>query len=196
MASVLLAVVFAGYPVLIWWGLSHARPRVLALALLLLLLPLAAVRVRGRAAAGPRLFATLPLITVAALSLTLALDASGYMLLVPVAINALLLLGFGATLRPGARPMIESFARIQSPDLTGAQQDWCRTWTWIWCGFFLANGATAGALAFAAPLSWWATYTGLIAYVLMGALLALEWCLRRRRFSATLGAGGSHGDAG
>ncbi len=42
-------------------------------------------------------------------------------------------------------------------------------------------GAMAG-LALTAPLAWWATWNGLVAYVLMGILFAVEWTVRRRRF--------------
>src|SRR6185436_7648546 len=52
----------------------------------------------------------------------------------------------------------------------------------IWCLFFALNGSTALLLALAAPLAWWTLYNGLIAYLLIGALFATEWILRRRRF--------------
>jgi len=71
---------------------------------------------------------------------------------------------------------------LQTEQLTLPQQDWCRMWTRIWCAFFVVNGALALALALAAPLSWWAFYNGLLAYMLIGALLGTEWVLRRRRF--------------
>ena len=102
--------------------------------------------------------------------------------MLPVAINALLLLTFGWTLRRGAMPMVERFARLQLDDPTPAQLAWCRLWTWIWCGFFVWNIVVATVLAVAAPLAWWATYNGLISYVLMGGLFATEFLMRRRRF--------------
>jgi uncharacterized membrane protein len=55
-------------------------------------------------------------------------------------------------------------------------------WTYIWCGFFVVNGCTAAALAAWGSLSWWAAYNGGIAYAAIGALLAIEWAVRRRRF--------------
>jgi uncharacterized membrane protein len=182
----LTGVLLVSYPLWVWWGLSRGSPRVLALVLLGLLLVSTALRGRaaGRGRAGPLL--VLPVATALMLGLAAWLDAAGLVLMVPVAINAVLLLAFGATLRRGAMPMVERFARLQEAELVPAQQDWCRTWTRIWCGFFLGNGGIALVLVLAAPLSWWAFYNGLLAYVLMGVLFASEWVLRRRRFAPHL----------
>jgi uncharacterized membrane protein len=54
--------------------------------------------------------------------------------------------------------------------------------TVLWCAFFTLNGAATGLLAALAPRSWWALYTGAIAYVLMGALFAGEYLVRKARF--------------
>jgi len=44
------------------------------------------------------------------------------------------------------------------------------------------NAVVAGVLAVAAPLEWWALYTGLIFYLLMGALLGGEFVVRKLWF--------------
>jgi uncharacterized membrane protein len=187
---ILAGVVLIGYPALVWFGLTHWSPRRLALVLLCVLLPAAALRLRGAPRAGLRGLAAVPLVTVCALALAALLDASGYVLLVPVAINAVLLAGFGWTLRPGAMPMIERMARLRVQDLSGAKRAWCHLWTQIWCGFFVVNGALAFGLARTASLAAWALYNGLVAYVLMGVLFATEWTLRRRRFGPGPGGRG------
>ena len=46
----------------------------------------------------------------------------------------------------------------------------------------MLNGGVAAVLALAAPLSVWALYTGLIAYLLIGLLGATEYVIRKRRF--------------
>ncbi len=173
--------VLVAYPVLVWWGLTARGPRWTALVLLGLLVP--AALLRGRAARSPvGGIALVPLVTIAALASAAALDRMGFMLAVPVAVNAVLLLSFGATLRAGSVPMIERFARLQEPSLSLEQRAWCRGWTRIWCGFFVVNGAIALALGAWAPVSWWALYNGMLAYGLIGGLLLLEWWLRRQRF--------------
>jgi uncharacterized membrane protein len=180
---VLIGIVFVSYPVIVWIGLRAQSPRWIAALLLCVMLPLAAWRLRRSNREALRGLAIVPIVTVVVLALSAALDAGGLLLAVPVVINTVFLTVFGATLRGDAMPMIERFARLQEPDLTPGQQAWCRLWTVIWCAFFVANASTALVLALAAPLAWWATYNGLIAYVLIGILFAVEWTLRRRRFS-------------
>lgn len=172
----------AVYPFVVWYALSHGSPRTAALVVLALTLPIAILRMRSLRPESLRSLAVLPFVTVVTLAIGAALNSTGFVLAVPTAVNTVLLLTFGATLRRSSVPMIERFARMQLADPTREQIRWCRAWTWTWCGFFVVNGATAAALAVWAPLSWWAAYNGGFAYVGIGALLAIEWTLRRRRF--------------
>lgn len=185
----LAGVALLAYPVLVWLGLSSRSPRAIALILLCVLAPAAFLRLRTVAGRELRGLAAIPLASLASLALASWLDSLGFILAVPVAINAILLLTFGATLRAGARPMIERFARLQESSLSAEQLAWCRLWTCIWCLFFVVNGGLAAGLACLAPLSWWALYNGLVAYALIGSLLATEWLLRRRRFPGLREAG-------
>ena len=180
--GVLTVALFVAYPVVVWFGLQHRNPRSVALILLAVIVPLAILRLRG-SAREIRRFAILPVCTVLALTAGAWLNDVGYVLAVPVVISVLLLAAFGTTLRPGAMPMIERFARMQVSELNSEQLAWCRSWTWIWCGFFVANGVTAALLA-AGDLEWWTLYTGALSYLLVALLLASEWVLRRRRFGS------------
>jgi uncharacterized membrane protein len=173
--------------VLVWLGSGARHTRALAALLLLVFVPVALLRLRTPERARLRALAAIPLVTAASLALAAGLDSAGFLLAVPVAINALLLLAFGATLRPGSIPMITRFAHLEEPALTPAKERWCRRWTVAWCAFFVANGLAAGLLAWLAPLSWWAAYTGLLSYGLVGGLIVLERVLRRRRFAARPG---------
>lgn len=185
--QVVAFVLTVAYPFVVWRGLLSGSPRRVALVLLLLLVPMVALRAlsgtpRQRAWQGMRQLGVLPFVSLTALGLAAWLDSSGLILAVPVAINTLMLLAFGSTLRRGGTPMVERFARLQVPDLDGEQRAWCRLWTKLWSTFFAVNGAIAALLAVAAPLAWWAFYNGLLAYALLGAMFAAEWTLRRRRF--------------
>lgn len=182
LGKLLAGIAVIGYPVLVYFGLTRWSPRVLALVLICILVPAVVIRLRGSQRGAMRGLASIPLVTVVALVLAAVLDSSGYVLMVPVAINSVLLIAFGGTLRAGSIPMIERFARLQVEELSLEQRAWCRMWTWLWCGFFVVNGCVALGLALAAPLSWWAVYNGLIAYALIGVMFASEWVLRRRRF--------------
>ena len=59
---------------------------------------------------------------------------------------------------------------------------YCRSVTLVWCAFFVVNGAAAALLAAFAPRGWWAGYTGVVSYVLVGALFAAEYVVRKARF--------------
>jgi uncharacterized membrane protein len=145
--------------------------------------PLAIVRMRRSKRAAMRGLAVVPVVTMLVIALSTALNQAGLLLAVPVVVNAIFLAAFASSLRSGVMPMVERFARLQEDDLSSDKVAWCRAWTVVWSVFFVANGLVALVLAVAAPLPWWATYNGLVAYVLIGILFALEWTARKRRFS-------------
>lgn len=178
----LAAVTLVAYPAFVYFGLSAGSPRQVSLVLLLAMTPALAMRLRGSSRQAVRGLIAVPLTVIAVLAVAAVLDHGNSILATPIATNFVLLLSFGATLRHGSMPMIERFARMQEHDLTAEQQSWCRTWTKIWCAFFVANGTTGLLLAMWAPMKWWALYNGLICYTLIGALFTIEWLLRRRRF--------------
>jgi uncharacterized membrane protein len=60
--------------------------------------------------------------------------------------------------------------------------------TAVWCAFFVANGAISLELALAGSRASWALYTGVIAYVCLGALFAAEYVYRHWRFRRYVGA--------
>jgi uncharacterized membrane protein len=101
--------------------------------------------------------------------------------LMPVFIQLGLMCFFGRTLfKPP--PLVERFARMDFPDLPPGVVEYCRLWTIIWTGFFALNALICAGLAFWAPNDWWAFYTGIMLYVLTGALMIGEFCWRHFRF--------------
>ena len=100
------------------------------------------------------------------------------MRLYPAFMNAAMLAAFAQTLiRPPS--MIERFARLREPALSDAGVRYTRRVTMVWCAFFLLNGLAAAATALFASLEAWALYNGLIAYLLIGALMGGELAVRR-----------------
>lgn len=170
------------YPVAVWVGLSYLSTRAVGLIVIAFVVPLLALRLRRADRTTFWAILRIPLAILGLVSLGIVLDDARYVLAMPVLVNVVLLATFGASLAPGAMPMIERFARMRAPDLDAARQAHCRQFTWVWSVFFVVNGATAAGLAVAAPLAWWATYTGLVAYGLMGLLFALEYVVRKARF--------------
>lgn len=169
-------------PLLIFAGLHIFDPRTLGAVLLAALL-LRHRRDLGRFARGlpfgQRIALGLPLLLGALVVLT---NDEKLLLLYPGAINAgMLLLFFVSLVQPPT--MIERIARLRDPDLPPAGVRYTRALTCVWCSFFLVNGTIATYTALAASRETWALYNGLVAYVLMGALLAGEriarpWLLR------------------
>lgn len=98
--------------------------------------------------------------------------------LYPVMVNASLLVLFGLSLfHPPT--MVEKLARLQEPDLPPEGVRYTRRVTWVWCGFFIVNGSISLWTTLYGTDEQWALYNGLIAYGLIGALMAGEWCVRQ-----------------
>lgn len=96
----------------------------------------------------------------------------------PVLVNLIMLAVFGGSLF-AKQTVIERLARLQQPELPERAVRYTRRVTQVWCVFFIANGAVAALLALLGRYDWWAVYTGVIAYVLMGILFAGEWLYRK-----------------
>jgi uncharacterized membrane protein len=97
----------------------------------------------------------------------------------PALVSGLLLALFASSLRFGM-PVAERLARLREPVLAEVAVRYTRRVTAAWSLFLLFNTLVVVALNLWAPLSWWALYTGLISYCLMGLLFTGEWLLRRR----------------
>jgi uncharacterized membrane protein len=178
-ASIVLAVI---YPLVVYLGLTRFSTRSVSVVLVGLAILLAVSRARGLSWTRLR-GALVPLVpTVAAATLAGVTGAGWALLAAPVLINVGLLATFAATLRPGRMPMIERFARLQDPELTVPKQAHCRQVTWTWVAFFAANAVFSGVLAVVAPIEWWATWCGGLAYLCIGMMMAAEWGVRWWRF--------------
>ena len=178
----ILGTVFAlAYPAAVYFGLTHFGTRQLSVLLAALLVVGALLKLpsAGRAHAREALKGPAWLLPLFALSW--ALDDPRFLFAMPVLISVVLLASFGRSLR-GEMPIVERFARMQVSDLSEREIRYCRSVTEVWCVFFACNAAIALLLAWLAPLSWWAAYTGAIAYVLIGVIGATEYVVRKSRF--------------
>jgi uncharacterized membrane protein len=178
--KVVAAALLVGYPFLVYFGLSWFDAR--GVALLLLALAAARLVCLGKAPRGAplRQALLLPLAAVALIGIAVMISGAPDLLrFYPVAVNAGMLLLFGATLlHPPS--MIERIARLSEPELPPEAVRYTRVVTEVWCGFFLVNGALALTTALLADLALWTLYNGVIAYVLMALLFLGELLVRRR----------------
>jgi len=175
------------YPVLIYFALGVASPRVVALCALAFLAARLALVAPAQLVTLARL-ARLPAVAFAGATLAAALwnDAAS-LLLTPALVSFALLLAFGLSFRR-TETVIEIFARAQVGTLAPEERAYCRKVTAVWCAFFLGNGTVASQLAVAGSREAWALYTGCIAYVLLGLLFASEFVYRQWRFRRYVGA--------
>lgn len=98
--------------------------------------------------------------------------------LYPSFMSAAMLMAFALSLWRGPS-MIERFARLVEPNLPERGVRYTRAVTWVWCGFFVINGAIAVWTAFFASWAVWTLYNGLISYLAIGALFLGEMFLVR-----------------
>lgn len=163
--------VTALYPLAIWLGQGQIEPRVMAGLLVvagLLRLP----QLGDSSAARWWLAATL-LLVVGALWSNGLLPLKLY----PVLVNGALLGAFAYSLRYPPS-MIERLARLRDPQLPARAIAYTRRVTQVWCGFFIVNGSLALWTVLYASSALWSIYNGFIAYLLIGVLLAGEYCVR------------------
>ena len=167
-----LGLLTMAYPLVIYFGLQHYSPRVMALALV----ALALLRAATSRQIGWRVTALL------AAGLAIAVLASDHELplkLYPVLVNVAMLGVFGWSLRHPPT-LIERLARLREPDLPPHGVAYTRRVTQAWCVFFIFNGAIAAITALAGSDRVWAIYNGGIAYGLIGAMFLGEWLVRQR----------------
>lgn len=59
-----------------------------------------------------------------------------------------------------------------------AVESYCKKVCIVWCIFFVANGSVAAYTAMFCSYTVWSVYTGLVSYILMGMLFAVEFIIR------------------
>lgn len=170
--AVLFAIASLAYPLLVYCALGRFEPRWIALLLV-------AVAVLRALMAKQPFWWVLALAAAAMAALAFCANALAPLKLYPLLVNLAMLCVFGASLiwPPSA---IERIARLRDPNLPPQAVAWTRKVTQAWCAFFVGNGALAALTALCADAKVWALYNGFIAYLLMGAMFAGEWLLRRR----------------
>lgn len=176
--QLLTGLLLLAWPGIIWLGLAHNS--------LHWLLPLMALLLffrfrQTRRQAGPLRIVT-QVVAVAGIILCAAsylLKTHQLLLFYPVVVNSVMLAVFGGSLW-SSMPIVERLARLRDPDLPEPAVRYTRRVTQIWCLFFVANGSIALFTAMHGDMALWTAWNGMIAYLLMGTLMAGEWLVRRR----------------
>jgi uncharacterized membrane protein len=166
------------YPLAVWVGLARWGTNVLA-PLLVTVFTLRLILLRGKLRQQMWLGKALAIVGILLALASWVLKQSHWLLYYPVLVNVLLLLLFAYSLF--APPtVVERLARITEPQLDTAGVAYTRKVTQVWCGFFIVNGAIALATCLSGDITLWTLYNGGISYLLMGALMGIEWIVRKR----------------
>ena len=121
----------------------------------------------------------MPLLSAAVIIAALAaLDGPLAVKAYPAAVSLAATSVFAATLLYPPS-LIERFARLRNHDLPPAAQSYCRKVTIIWTVWLIINTIIAAVLSLPGYDKEWALWTGLVAYLVMGALFAGEFVVRR-----------------
>lgn len=170
--QIVTSLVVIGYPLAVYFGLHYLPSGTIALLLCaVLLLRLVLQQQKLKALRLP-------------IFIGIGLTAGSFfarqhdlLLFYPVVINLTMLGLFSYSLLRGPS-MIEQLARLKEPDLPQTAIGYLNKVTLIWCGLFIFNASVALYTAIYTDLATWTLYNGLIAYLLIGLLLAGEWLYR------------------
>ena len=166
------------YPIVVHVCVLFGRVTI-AIYWLAILLVLFSLRAAGRSGTS-RVWAMAGLSAAAAVVLSAATDQQFVVYLPPVAVNAVLLATFLASLRGGDTPLITRLALLMDPDLSEAGRRYTRRVTAFWAGYFLVMTVLAVAFAVFASMETWSLVANCLHYVLVPLLLAGEFAVRRR----------------
>lgn len=172
-----LAVIFSlsvAYPAIVYFTRDRVAPLAfIGFAEALLFLRLLTLPAHQASEWRPVLLTALALLPLLAV-----LDAGLASRFYPVLLSLTVAAVFAISLwRPPS--LIERLARLRHGVLPPEGQVYCRRLTVVWTVWLVANAGIAAALAMAGTDDYWALWTGLISYVVMGALFAGDYILRQ-----------------
>ncbi|MEG6356578.1 hypothetical protein UXO84_19080 [Enterobacter bugandensis] len=174
----LTGLMLLAWPFLIGFGLTHnSLPWLVPVMALLLLLRLR----QARRNTGPMRYVVqcVALAGIALCAASYLLKTHQWLLFYPVVVNLVMLAVFGGSLWT-AMPLVERLARLREPNLPPEGVRYTRRVTLVWCGFFIGNGAMALYTVLHGDMHLWTLWNGMVAYILMGTLMAAEWLVRQR----------------
>ncbi len=175
--SVLSGIILALYPLLVYMGLTTFNTRVVAAGILIFVV-LRMVILSDFKLKNIKPF--LPLFTAGVLlsGYSAFFNSQTALLLMPVFTSVVFLITFGVTLfkKPS---MVERFAALKEKNMTDHIKRYCFKVTIVWIAFFILNGIVACYTVFFTSKEYWTLYNGLISYVIMGTIFAIEFTVRK-----------------
>jgi len=171
-----LAVV--GWPFAVWLALTYPQLRWL-LPLLAVCFVLRLAALRGKTDALSRAAQGLAVVGAILTLASMGLREARLLMWYPVVVNVVMLALFGGSLL-SRMPLVERLARWREGELSPAAVSYTRRVTQVWCGFFIINGTVAVWTCLHGNLHLWTLWNGMLSYLFMGLLFAVEWVVRQR----------------
>lgn len=170
-------ILVVGYPFIVFLGLRSFTAKSVVIALIVL--ALARIVIVRRQIKDSFLPTLLSIVMLLLAVYALMANNPDSLLYYPVAVNAVLLGLFSYSLLNGPS-FVERLARITEPQLSARAVIYTRKVTFVWCVFFLCNGSIALYTATFSSHEAWTVYNGLVAYLLIGLVMSVEYVIRRR----------------
>ena len=170
---VLLVVLLAFYPFIIYFGIRVLPASFFGIALaVLLLLRFVFTQPGERTTAVPALLLLLAYAVAAAV-----VGSTQMLMYYPVIINFLMCALFAGSLRH-EEPLLLRLVRARGMPMSVHAPRYLTRLTAVWAGFFALNGLIA-LWTTTQSMELWTIYNGMLAYVLIAALISGEWIFRR-----------------
>ncbi len=176
-STTLIVVCLSLYPLIVYFGLQYISVQTISVVLIAL--------VCLRLLLSQQLLKKLPwllpasIFALVTLAIAYVTNNDAGLRLYPVIINSMMAITFIFSLFRGPT-IIESFARLQEPELDDKGIAYTRNVTKVWSLFFIINGVAALYTCLYSSLAVWSLYNGLISYILIGLIMAIEWLVRKR----------------
>lgn len=167
-----------GWPFAVWLALSFPQLHVL-LPLLAVCFVLRLAALRGKTGALSRAAQGLAVVGILLALASVGLRSVQLLLWYPLVVNIVMLALFGGSLF-SRMPLIERLARWREGELTPAAVRYTRRVTQIWCIFFVLNGTISLWTCLHGNIHLWTLWNGMLSYLAMGLLFAIEWLIRQR----------------
>jgi len=166
------------YPFVVYFGLNFLTTAQLGFVLLAIFgLRVMHARRKKTAKSWPVILAVVIGASLAGLSWLF--DKPEYLLWYPVGLNAALFVIFTTSLI-FPPTVVEYMARLTEKDLPDKAIPYIRNVTVVWSIFFVINACIASWTVLSGDLKIWTLYNGLIAYLLMGLIFAIEFLVRKK----------------
>ena len=172
---ILIIVLILCYPIVVFVGLTTLS--LTNVSLLLLSIVILRIIVNGKKTSAGLLIATS--LGAFAIGLGIYFNNELGVKIYPVVINTSLAVVFAWSLYRGPT-VIEKIAGLKTPNLPEHVIQYTRKVTKVWLAFFIINGCISGYTALFTDIEIWTLYNGIISYLLMGIIFAVEYLVRLR----------------